>query len=236
MHDLHDMSEETYDIAREQYERAAALSRLHDEHGNVRPTRAEHVREPREQQQPLVRRRMHEGDERPRVFGRDDAGPVDRRFDRRADQPYLALVHAGQKPAARERMIDVGKILPFVIAEPAYRIRRRLAALSCSRHRLEDHRMAVGRDQDVRGELVQQRVEQRDELRRFRAIGVPLVFVPGEEQRDADLPDRVAHDRTAWQARRPGLSPRARRRSLELRALHALLCEVLFDREGHRAL
>ena len=123
--------------------------------------RSEHVGEPREQQQPLVRRRVDERHERARFGRRDDGGPVDRRLERRADQPDFVAIQVGQELAARERVIDVGEVATVVVAESAHREGSRDAALPCARHRLENHRMAVAGDQLIGRELVEKPIEQR---------------------------------------------------------------------------
>ena len=49
-----------------------------------------------------------------------------------------------------------------------------------SRHRREDHRVAVAGDQLIGREVVEQRLEEREVLRRLGAIGSGLVVMPCE--------------------------------------------------------
>jgi hypothetical protein len=210
-------------------ERSAAVPGLDDEHGDVRATRAQHVRQAREQEQALVRRRVDEGHECARVDGRNHRRPIDGRLDRRADQPYFFAVHVGQKLTAGEGMVDVLEVPRLVVAEAANRKGGSNAALPRLRERREDHCVSVAGDRLVGREIVEETRQQPEELPRLRAIGPRLVVVARQEQRDGHAAHRVVHDG-------PFGSPSLVFRPLEQRRIGALLLQVLLDGEGHTAL
>ena len=130
------------------------MARLHDQDGDIGPTRSEHVGEAREQQQTFVCGRIDERHERSRLLGRQHRGPVDGWFDRRAHQSDPVAVMAGQKPAAREGVIDVFEIPRLVVAEAAHGKRGGDPSASRARHRFEDHQMPVAGDQLIGREIV----------------------------------------------------------------------------------
>jgi hypothetical protein len=213
------------------------LSRLHDKDRNIRAARPEHVGQPREQHQTLVRRGVNERHERARFERRDHGRPVDRRLDRCADQTHLVAIDVGQKLAARERVVHVLEVPRLVVAETSNRIGRGDAALARPRHDGLDHRMRVAGDHLIGCEVVQQSLEQRLVLRRLPAIGSRFVVAPREQHRDRDAMCRVVDDRPVDGAVPLPLGSRGRRaRQFDPGQIDAPLSQVILDREGDRTL
>ena len=200
-------------------ERSAAVSRLHDKDRNVGPSRSEHVGEPREQPQPFVRRRVDEGHERARLRRRHHRRPLERWLERSAHETHALAVQVGQELAARERVVDVREVPLVVVAEPSHGECRHDAARLRSRHRLQDHRVAVAGNEVRRREFGDELVEQRQIPRRLGTVRPQFVMVPRTQHGDRHLLDAVAHDARG--------APRR---------VNALLPQVFFKRESHPAL
>ena len=212
------------------------MARLHDEYRDVGTPGSDHVGEARKQQQSLVCRRVDEGHERTRFLGRQHGRPVDRRFDRRADEPDFLAVVVGQEPTACERMVHVVEIPCFVIAEAADGKRGGDASRSRARHRFQDHRVPVAGDQLVRRELVQELIKEREVLPRLRAIGSRLVVVARQEQCDRHALDGVLDDLAFGHASFLVSTFAFTVRRRKARGIDALRPQMFLDGEGHSTL
>ena len=95
-------------------------------------------------------------------LGASTAHPVDRRFDRRAQQAYLLHMHITDMLAAGEHVVDVLEITTVVVPVAAHAVDRDDAAFAGGFQPQQNHGMRITGDDLIGHELVEDFAQQRE--------------------------------------------------------------------------